>query len=126
MADHGNTANALQRTGIAASREDRNINATSLGRGTARDPLRAPWVNCPRCIRRPVTWTIGAYAVATVETSAPVLTRLLQAAGLDARRVRPPGNADLQQGDVMEIHQQEQLKSVALLGGLTMTPGWTL
>jgi hypothetical protein len=26
----------------------------------------------------------------------------------------------------MEIHQQEQLRAVALPRGLTMTPGWTL
>ncbi|OEJ21492.1 hypothetical protein AS594_38755 [Streptomyces agglomeratus] len=116
---------ALQRAGIAAGREDYNINATSLD-STARDPLRVPWANYPlhpvACAR-----LIGDYAVATVETSGPVLTRLLQAAGLDARWVRPPGNADLQQGEViMEIHQQEQLRSVALPGGLTMTRGWTL
>ena len=54
-------------------------------------------------------------------------TRLLQATGLDVRWVRPPGNADLQEGEViMEIHQQEQPRSVALPGGMTMTPGWTL
>ncbi|WP_432171209.1 hypothetical protein [Streptomyces sp. 1222.5] len=118
-------ATALQRAGIAAGREDHNVHATSLD-STARDPLRVPWANYPlhpvACAR-----LIGDYAVATVETSGPVLTRLLQAAGLDARWVRPPGNADLQQGEViMEIHQQEQLRSVALPGGLTMTPGWTL
>jgi hypothetical protein len=118
-------ATALQRAGIAAGREDHNVHATSLD-STARDPLRVPWANYPlhpvACAR-----LIGDYAVATVETSGPVLTRLLQAAGLDARWVRPPGNADLQQGEViMEIHQQEQLRSVALPGSLTMTPGWTL
>ncbi len=118
-------ANALQRAGIAAGREDHNIHATSLD-STARDPLRAPWANYPlhpvACAR-----LIGDYAVATVETSGPVLTRLLQAAGLDAHWVRPPGNTDLQQGEViMEIHQQERLRSVALPGGLMMTPGWTL
>ncbi|MFF1446335.1 hypothetical protein [Streptomyces sp. NPDC058295] len=117
---------ALQRAGIAADREDHNINATSLD-STARDPLRVPWANYPlhpmACAR-----LIGDYAVATVETSGPVLTRLLQAAGLDARWVRLPGKADhLEQGEViMEIHQQERLRSVALPGGLTMTPGWTL
>ncbi|MEU3620419.1 hypothetical protein ABZ725_50405 [Streptomyces sp. NPDC006872] len=72
----------LQRAGIAAGREDYNINATSLD-STARDPLRVPWANYPlhpvACAR-----LIGDYAVATVETSGPVLTRLLQAAGLDA------------------------------------------
>ncbi|GGX29559.1 hypothetical protein [Streptomyces chryseus] len=118
-------ANALQRAGIAAGREDHNIHATSLD-STARDPLRVPWANYPlhpvACAR-----LIGDYAVATVETSGPVLTRLLQAAGLDARWVRPPGNADVQQGEViMEIHQQEQLRSVTLPGGLAVTPGWTL
>ncbi|MFF7452435.1 MULTISPECIES: hypothetical protein [unclassified Streptomyces] len=116
---------ALQQAGITAGREDYNINATSLD-STARNPLRVPWANYPlhpvACAR-----LIGDYAVATVETSGPVPTRLLQAAGLDARWVRPPGNADLQQGEViMEIHQQERLRSVALPGGLTMTPGWTL
>ncbi|WOP38602.1 hypothetical protein RKE32_34925 [Streptomyces sp. Li-HN-5-13] len=116
---------ALQRAGIAAGREDHNINVTSLD-STARDPLRVPWANYPlhpvACAR-----LIGDYAVATVETSGPLLTRLLQVAGLDARWVRPPGKADLQQGEViMEIHQQEELRAVALPGGLTMTPGWTL
>ncbi|MFG2732888.1 hypothetical protein [Streptomyces canus] len=85
-----------------------------------------PWANYPlhpvACAR-----LIGDYAVATVENSGPVLTRLLEAVGLNARWVRPPGNAELQQGEViMEIHQQEQLRSVALPGGLTMTPGWAL
>ncbi|MFF4551328.1 hypothetical protein [Streptomyces sp. NPDC001435] len=116
---------ALQRAGIAAGREDHNINATSLD-STARDPLRVPWANYPlhlvACAR-----LIGDYTVAAVETSGPALTRLLQVAGLDARWVRPPGKADLQQGEVvMEIHQQEQLRAVALPGGLTMTSGWTL
>ncbi len=37
---------ALQRAGIAADREDHNINATSL-EGAARDPLRVPWANYP-------------------------------------------------------------------------------
>ncbi|MES4886101.1 hypothetical protein ABVB69_37220 [Streptomyces sp. NPDC000349] len=66
--------------------------------------------------------------MATVETSGPVLTRLLQATGLDARWVRPPGKADhLEQGEVIiKIHQQERLRPVTLPGGLTMTPGWTL
>ncbi|MGW1438711.1 hypothetical protein ACWD7M_26145 [Streptomyces griseus] len=118
-------SSALQRAGIAVGREDYNIHVTSLD-STARDPLRVPWANYPlhpvACAR-----LIGDYAVATVETSGPVLTRLLQAVGLDARWVRPPGNADLQQGEVlMEIHQQERLRSVTLPGGLTMTPGWTL
>ncbi|MET8134116.1 hypothetical protein ABZV24_19530 [Streptomyces sp. NPDC005251] len=116
---------ALQRAGIAAGRENYNIHVTSLD-STARDPLRVPWANYPL---HPVTCArlIGDYAVATVETSGPVLARLLQASGLDARWVRPPGNADLQQGEViMEIHQQERLRSVPLPGGLTMTPGWTL
>ncbi|MER6374051.1 hypothetical protein ABT255_38060 [Streptomyces mirabilis] len=117
---------ALQRAGIAAGREDHNIYVTSLD-STARDPLRVPWANYPlhpvACAR-----LIGDYAVATVETSGPVLTRLLQATGLDARWVRPPGKTDhLEQGEViMEIHQQERLRSVTLPGGLTMTPGWTL
>ncbi|WP_340375946.1 hypothetical protein U5640_12765 [Streptomyces sp. SS7] len=116
---------ALQRAGIAAGREDHNIHVTSLD-STARDPLRVPWANYPlhpvACAR-----LIGDYAVATVETSGPALTRLLQVAGLDARWVRPPGKADLQQGEViMEIHQQEELRAVALPGGMTMTPGWTL
>jgi hypothetical protein len=116
---------ALQRAGIAAGREDYNIHSTSLD-STARDPLRVPWANYPlhpvACAR-----LIGDYAVATVETSAPLLTRLLQVSGLDARWVRPPGKGDLQQGEViMEIHQQEQLRAVALPGGVTMTPGWTL
>ncbi|MEU0058625.1 hypothetical protein [Streptomyces sp. NPDC006334] len=118
-------ATALQRAGSAAGREDHNVHATSLD-STARDPLRVPWANYPlhpvACAR-----LIGDYAVATLETSGPVLTRLLHAAGPDARWVRPPGNADLQQGEViMEIHQQEQLRSVALPGGPTMTPGRTL
>ncbi|MFH8470401.1 hypothetical protein [Streptomyces sp. NPDC017991] len=116
---------ALQRAGIPAGREDYNIHVTSLD-STARDPLRVPWANYPL---HPVTCArlIGDYAVATVETSGPVLTRLLQATGLDARWVRPPGKANLQQGEViMEIHQQERLRSVTLPGGLTMTPGWTL
>lgn len=79
---------ALQRAGIAAGREDHNIYVTSLD-STARDPLRVPWANYPL---HPVTCArlIGDYAVATVETSGPVLTRLLQATGLDARWVRPP------------------------------------
>ncbi|MEV4590952.1 hypothetical protein [Streptomyces chartreusis] len=116
---------ALQRAGIAAGREDYNIHVTSLD-STARDPLRVPWANYPlhpvACAR-----LIGDYAVATVETSGPILTRLLQATGMDARWVRPPGKADLQPGEViMEIHHQERLRSVALPGGLTMTPGWTL
>ncbi|MEU6541617.1 hypothetical protein [Streptomyces sp. NPDC047000] len=117
---------ALQRAGIAAGREDHNIYVTSLD-STARDPLRVPWANYPL---HPVTCArlIGDYAVATVETSGPVLTRLLQATGLDARWVRPPGKTDhLEQGEVvMEIHQQERLRSVTLPGGVTMTPGWTL
>ncbi|MEU5525174.1 hypothetical protein ABZ759_32250 [Streptomyces sp. NPDC047860] len=106
---------ALHRAGIAAGREELNIHATSLD-STARDPLRVPWANYPlhpvACAR-----LIGDYAVVTVETSRPVLTRLLQVAGLDTRWVRPPGNADLQQGEVvMEIHKQEELRSVALPG----------
>ncbi|MEV6949997.1 hypothetical protein AB0N07_50650 [Streptomyces sp. NPDC051172] len=69
-----------------------------------------PWANYPlhpvACAR-----LIGDYTVVTVETSGPLLARLLQVAGLDARWVRPPGKADLQQGEVvMEIHQQEQLQ----------------
>lgn len=121
----GTLDTALKRAGIAAGREDYNINATSLD-SAARDPLRVPWANYPlhpvACAR-----LIGDYTVATVETSGPVLTRLLQAVGLDARWVRPPGNANLQPGEViMEIHQQERLRSVALPGGLMMTPGWTL
>ncbi|MEV7167273.1 hypothetical protein AB0N60_34855 [Streptomyces microflavus] len=116
---------ALQRAGISANRETYNIQATSLD-STARDPLRVPWANYPLhpviCAR-----LIGDYAVATVETSGPVLTRLLQATGLDARWVRPLGKAALQPGEViMEIHQQERLRSVTLPGGWTMTPGITL
>ncbi|MEU3299766.1 hypothetical protein ABZ729_08080 [Streptomyces sp. NPDC006678] len=116
---------ALHRAGIAVGREDHNIHATSLD-STARDPLRVPWVNYPlhpvACAR-----LIGDYAVMTVETSGPALARLLQVAGLDARWVCPPGKADLKQGEVvMEIHHQEGLHAVALPGGLTMTPGWTL
>ncbi|WP_319595627.1 hypothetical protein [Streptomyces sp. ID05-04B] len=116
---------ALQRAGIGAGREDHNISATSLD-SAARDPLRVPWANYPlhpvACAR-----LIGDYAMATVETSGPLLTRLLQVAGLDARWVRPPGKGNPQRGEViMEIHQQEQLRAVALPGGLTMTPGWTL
>lgn len=56
---------------------------------------------------------IGDYAVATVETSGPVLTRLLQVAGLDARWARPPGNADLQQGEV-RAHAAGARTSVAI------------
>ncbi|MEU3520922.1 hypothetical protein ABZ770_37650 [Streptomyces sp. NPDC006654] len=117
---------ALQRAGIAAGREDHNIYVTSLD-STARDPKWVPWANYPlhpvACAR-----LIGDYTVATVETSGPVLTRLLQATGLDARWVRPPGKTDhLGQGEViMEIHHEERLRSVRLPGGLTMTPGWTL
>ncbi|MFE0087693.1 hypothetical protein [Streptomyces sp. NPDC058991] len=115
----------LQRSGIAAGREDHNIHATSMD-STARDPLRVPWGNYPlhsvACAR-----LIGDYAVMTVETSGPDLTRLLQVAGLDARWVRPPGKTNLQQGEVvMEIQRQEELRAVALPGGLKMTPGWTL
>ncbi|MFF2217431.1 hypothetical protein [Streptomyces antibioticus] len=66
-----------------------------------------PWANYPlhpvACAR-----LIGDYAVATVETSGPALTCLLQVAGLDTRWVRPPGRADL---------QQEHLQVVALPGG---------
>ncbi|WP_030823368.1 hypothetical protein [Streptomyces hygroscopicus] len=66
---------ALQRAGIAAGREDHKIHATSLD-STARDPLRVPWANYPL---HPVACSrlIGDYAVATVETPGPALTRLL-------------------------------------------------
>ncbi|MFE7854370.1 hypothetical protein [Streptomyces sp. NPDC057403] len=116
---------ARQRAGIAAGREGHNISATSLD-SAARNPLRVPWANYPlhpvACAR-----LIGDYTVATVETSGPLLTRLLQVSGLDARWVRPPRKAALQPGEVvMEIHQQERLRSVTLPGGLTMTPSWTL
>ncbi|MET7869699.1 hypothetical protein [Streptomyces cyaneofuscatus] len=116
---------ALRRAGIAVGREAYNVHVTSLD-STARDPLRVPWANYPL---HPATCArlIGDYTVATVETSGPVLASLLQATGLDARWVRPPGKADLQPGEVIvEIHQQERLRSVPLPGGLTMTPGWTL
>ncbi|WP_327722213.1 hypothetical protein OG381_47680 [Streptomyces sp. NBC_00490] len=36
-----------------------------------------------------------------METSGPLLTRLLQVSGLDARWVSPPGKGDLQQGEVI-------------------------
>ncbi|MGY5014680.1 hypothetical protein ACWCY6_42560 [Streptomyces sp. 900105755] len=116
---------ALQRAGIAVGRNDNNITATSMD-STARDPRRVPWANYPlhpvACAR-----LIGDYTVVTVETSGPVLTRLLQVSGLDARWVRPPGKAELQPGEVvMEIHSEEKLRAVSLPGGLTMTPGWTL
>ncbi len=115
---------ALRRARIGDHREN-NIHATTLD-NTARDPLRVPWANYPLhpviCAR-----LIGDYTVATVETSGPALARLLQVAGLDARWVRPPGTGDLQQGEVvMEIHHQDQLRSVLLPGGVTMTPGRTL
>lgn len=116
---------ALQRAGIAAGRENSNIHATSMD-STAQDPLRVPWGNYPLhpvlCAR-----LIGDYTTVTVETSGPALTRLVQAGGLDARWVRPPGRAELQSGDVlMEIHRQESLRAVTVPGGLTMTPGWVL
>jgi hypothetical protein len=115
---------ALQRAGISGQREH-NIHTTSLD-STAGDPQRVPWANYPLdpvlCAR-----LIGDYAAVTVETSGPALTRLLQLSGMDARWIRPPGNHDLQSGEVvMEIHREEQLRSVLLSGGLTMTPAWTL
>ncbi|WP_433894216.1 hypothetical protein [Streptomyces sp. CA-111067] len=116
---------ALRSAGIATGREDHNIHATSID-STARDPLRVPWANYPL---QPATCArlIGDYASVTVETSGPALARLLEVSGLDARWVRPPGKADLKQGEVlMEVHHQEQLRAVALPGGFTMTPGWTL
>jgi hypothetical protein len=99
--------------GIAVGREDHNIHATSLD-STAGDPPRAPWANYPlhpvACAR-----PIGDYTVATHETSGPVPTRLRQAADPDARPGPAPGKADLRQGEViMEIHQQEQLRSVTI------------
>jgi hypothetical protein len=115
---------ALRNAGIGERRED-NIHATSLD-STAGDPLRVPWANYPL---HPVVCArlIGDYAVMTVETSGPVLARLLQVAGLDARWVRPPRHKDLQPGEVvMEIRRQEHLRTVLLPGGLTVTPGRTL
>ncbi|MEU9699487.1 hypothetical protein [Streptomyces sp. NPDC047981] len=116
---------ALASAGIASRREDHNWHATTLD-STARDPLRVPWANYPLdpalCAR-----IIGDYVIFTVETSGPLLTRLLRAAGLDAHWIRPPGPRAPQPGEVfMEIHHQDQLQARLLPGGMTMTPGWTL
>ncbi|MFD3505785.1 hypothetical protein ACFWWT_48860 [Streptomyces sp. NPDC058676] len=131
MADHVNTANALQRAGIAADERTTTLHATSLD-STARDPLRAPWANYPlhpvACAR-----LIGDYAVATVETSGPVLTRLLQAVrpgralGPVAGQCGPPAGGEV----TMEIHQQEQLRSVTIyaacrLAGTYRTRRWNV
>ncbi|GGR81773.1 hypothetical protein Snoj_39200 [Streptomyces nojiriensis] len=114
---------ALDRAGIG--RRANNVHATSLDT-TAVDPQRVPWANYPLhpviCAR-----IIGDYTTVSVETSGPALAELLQVAGLGARWVRPPGNTDLEPGEVvMEIHQPEYLRSVLLPGGIRMTPGWTL
>ncbi|WP_086822460.1 hypothetical protein [Streptomyces sp. NRRL B-24572] len=116
---------ALASAGIASRREVHNWHATTLD-STARDPLRVPWANYPLdpalCAR-----IIGDYVIFTVETSGPLLTRLLRAAGLDAHWIRPPGPRAPQPGEVfMEIHHQDQLQVRLLRGGMTMTPGWTL
>ncbi|MGW1275575.1 hypothetical protein ACWD4V_01270 [Streptomyces tsukubensis] len=116
---------ALHSAGIGGGRLENNIHATSLD-STARDPLRVPWANYPLdpmlCAR-----IISDYVIVSVETSGPLLARLLQATGLDARWTRPPSRDDLRPREViMEIHQQEELRAVMLPGGLKMTPGWTL
>jgi hypothetical protein len=118
------TQAALRRAGIGANRQN-NVHATSLDY-TARDPNRVPWASYPLhpalCAR-----LIGDYTVFTVETSGPILARLLQAAGLDARWVRPPGLGDLQPGDVvMEIHRSDPLRAAILPGGIRMVPGQVL
>ncbi|MEV0192229.1 hypothetical protein AB0I39_27310 [Kitasatospora purpeofusca] len=115
---------ALDGAGIGAKREH-NLHATSLD-FTARDPLRVPWASYPLhpavCAR-----IIGDYLGLTVETSGPVLARLLQAAGLDARWVRPPGHADLQPGEVlMEIRRDQPLRNSITTGGLRLVSSRTL
>ncbi|MEU6166400.1 hypothetical protein [Streptomyces tanashiensis] len=116
---------ALQSAGIANGRLDNNVHATSAD-SAARDPKRVPWASyrldpglCARLI--------GDYAFFVVETSGPALAQLLQVAGVNARWVRPPGDATLRGGEVvMEIHQQDELTAVYLPGGLKMTQGITL
>ncbi|MEV7775904.1 hypothetical protein [Kitasatospora sp. NPDC086791] len=100
---------ALNRAKIGR-RED-NIHATTMD-FTARDPLRVPWASYPLdpviCAR-----LIGDYTMFTVETNGPALARQLQASGMDARWVRPPGNGDLERGQVvMEISDYRPLRAV--------------
>ncbi|MFH8386984.1 hypothetical protein ACH4E7_39735 [Kitasatospora sp. NPDC018058] len=116
---------ALVQSGIAVDRDRQNVSATSLD-FTARDPLRVPWASYPLhpavCAR-----IIGDYMVFTVETSGPVLTRLLQAAGFDAQWVRPPRRGGLQAGEVvMEIGRQQLPSSAILRGGFRLTSKRTL
>ncbi|MEZ0107897.1 hypothetical protein ABH920_001889 [Catenulispora sp. EB89] len=89
----------LREAGIAARRE-LNINANSID-GVARDPLRAPWAIYPLhpivCAR-----LIGDIAAFVVETSGPVLAQALQASGVPARWVLPPGRGgELARGEVV-------------------------
>ncbi|MFB6529890.1 hypothetical protein [Streptomyces sp. NPDC056399] len=116
---------ALQSAGIARDRVNNNVHATSLD-STARDPKRVPWasyrLDSGLCAR-----LIGDYVSFNVETSGPVLAKLLQVSGLDAQWVRPSGRAHLRNGEVvMEIHQQNELTAVFLPNGLKATQGITL
>lgn len=99
----------LRRAGLSDDRRW-HVTATSLD-AVSRDPLRVPLASYPlhpvACAR-----LIGDLATFIVETSGPALADMLLSAGVEARWVHPPSDADIKSGEtVMEIVAREGLPS---------------